>query len=270
MRKKLLSYLFLILIVLSIFSLIIKFGTKPVYSLLGYQPKAGLKITSLPESTVYLNQESVGKTPYINEELLEGEYQVKLESGDKKWEGSVKLNTGTVTVLNRELSESLASSSGEVLHLYEGKGVVITSAPTGASVEIDGKMNGHTPLSVNNLSNGEHTFLLKHPNYLPRSVRATMPDNLLLNIHVDLSISDSVEVNTPAPTIVVQQKVVVTDTPTGFLRVRDNPSVLGKEVTRVKPGDELILLEETQGWSKVRLQDETEGYVSSDYLEKKN
>ena len=240
MRKKLLSYLFLLLVVISIFSLIIKFGTQPIYSLLGHQTKAGLKITSVPEAGVFINQESVGKTPYLNGDLLAGEYQVRLESGNMSWQGSVKLNNGTETILNRELAESLASSSGEVLHLYEGKGVVITSVPTGASVEINGKIKGVTPLSVVDLPTGEHLFLLKHPEYLPRTVRATL-----------------------------LEKVLVTQTPTGFLRVRESPSVLGKEITRVKPGDELILLEEKQGWSKVRLKDETEGYVSSDYIEKK-
>jgi len=249
--------------------LIIKFGTQPIYSLLGHQTKAGLKITSVPEAGVFINQESVGKTPYLNGDLLAGEYQVRLESGNMSWQGSVKLNNGTETILNRELAESLASSSGEVLHLYEGKGVVITSVPTGASVEINGKIKGVTPLSVVDLPTGEHLFLLKHPEYLPRTVRATLLDKLLLNIHVDLAISEEETVNIPVPTATIQQKVLVTQTPTGFLRVRESPSVLGKEITRVKPGDELILLEEKQGWSKVRLKDETEGYVSSDYIEKK-
>jgi uncharacterized protein YgiM (DUF1202 family) len=130
-------------------------------------------------------------------------------------------------------------------------------------------MKGVTPLSLKDLSSGEHSYLLKHPGYLPRSVRATNPEKLMLNIHVDLAISESETVNQNPPQIEILKKAVVTDTPTGFLRVRESPSVLGKEIARIKPGDEVIVLDETQGWTKVRLQDDKEGYVSSDYIQKK-
>jgi len=57
--------------------------------------------------------------------------------------------------------------------------------------------------------------------------------------------------------------VVVSDTPTGYLNVRETPG--GVEIGRVLPGDKLPFLEEQAGWFKVSLEDGSEGYISSKY-----
>lgn len=60
-----------------------------------------------------------------------------------------------------------------------------------------------------------------------------------------------------------QYLVTVSDTPTGFLRVRETPN--GKEIGKVSPGDKLPFLEDAEGWYKVQLEDGTEGFVSKEY-----
>ena len=62
--------------------------------------------------------------------------------------------------------------------------------------------------------------------------------------------------------------MLVKNTPTGFLRVRDKPSLNGLEIGRVNPGEKLILLEELSGWVRIRMANEKEGYVSSAYISK--
>lgn len=73
---------------------------------------------------------------------------------------------------------------------------------------------------------------------------------------------------TPVPELGTggQYLVVVSDTPTGFLRVRKTPS--GVEIAQVAPGDKLLFLDEQDGWYKVRLEDEREGWISKQYSSK--
>ena len=65
----------------------------------------------------------------------------------------------------------------------------------------------------------------------------------------------------------VGKKVKVLATPTGWLRVRDSASLDGKEITRVNVGDTYTVLEEQTGWTKIKVSETVEGWVSSDYLE---
>lgn len=267
LARRALSSLFLLLVAFSLVSLVVRFGSGPVLSFLGYQPQAGIKITSSPEAVVYINEIEVGRTPYNDESLTDQDYEVKLISPRGEWKSRIRLNSGTISVVNRELAPSVASSSGEVLLLSFGKGVVVTSNPSGASVEVDGKLVGQTPLSVGDLSVGEHIFLLRYQNYVPRSVRATIPDKLVLNLSVDLALAEAALIISPTLQVVTLKQGVVLSTPTGFLRIRSRPSLTASEIARIRPGDELVILEESPGWVKIRTKENTEGYVSSDYVE---
>jgi len=59
-------------------------------------------------------------------------------------------------------------------------------------------------------------------------------------------------------------------TPTGFLRVRSEPSTAGEEVAQVDPGDRFPYLEtdEDTGWFKIEYEDGEEGWVSNQYAKK--
>lgn len=259
---------FLLLIFLSFLALFIRFVLPSLSHILGYQSKAGLKITSLPEASVFVNGKEVGKTPYQDENLKVEEYQVELKAGDASWQSKIKLINGTMAVINRELATSMASSSGEILTLDKGSGVIITSTPSSAEVEIDGRLVGKTPLSVSTLVSGEHTFLLSHDGYLKRNIRASLPDGLALTINVNMAISEINLGVLPTPEIKAVTKMVVKQTPTGFLRMRDKPSVSGKEVAKLSSGDNLILIEDLSSWVKVQTDKGIEGYVSAIYIQK--
>lgn len=257
---------FYFVVTLSILVLAARFGLKPASELLGYQSKAGVKITSVPEAMVSIEGVAAGKTPYQNEDLKPGNYKIKIEESGAFWEGTVSLTSGTLSIINREIAPSVASSSGEILTLYPGKGAVIASSPPGSEVEIDGRVYGKTPLSVSDLTPGDHTFVLSHSSYLKRSIRASLPPKMSLHIAVDLAIS---EINLTVPAApVVSSSLVIKQTPTGFLRVREKPSLNAKEVGRVAPGDTVTLVEELSGWVKIKLENDIEGYVSSQYVQK--
>jgi uncharacterized protein YgiM (DUF1202 family) len=57
-------------------------------------------------------------------------------------------------------------------------------------------------------------------------------------------------------------------TPTGFLRVRDQASLNGAEIGQVKPGETYALLDEQTGWYQIKLTNGKTGWISSQYAQK--
>lgn len=264
----------LILVFVSVIVLGLRFGVKPISDLLGIKERAGLRVESNPSSTVLVDGVEVGKTPFESDQMKTGYSLVELKAvgeggGELSWKGNVPLVNGTVTVVNRDLASSVATSSGEVIVLEKGKGVNIISSPDGAEVVINGKEYGKTPLSVEELGAGEHVFIVGRANYLKRSIKAALIEGYKLNVSVDLALSEADLTKILTTPLETSQEVVIKRTPTGFLRVRSEASTNSPEVGRVNPGETLILLEEVPNWFRIRLPDGKEGYISSQYAEKK-
>ena len=59
--------------------------------------------------------------------------------------------------------------------------------------------------------------------------------------------------------------VDVIETPTGWLNVRSGPGTNFEQVSRVDVGEKFELLEEDAGWYKIKIDDETEGWVYAEY-----
>jgi hypothetical protein len=265
------KFIVLLLLFLSCIALLLKFAYQPLIQVLHLEPKSGVRIESNQKSKVLINGTEVGITPYQNEGMAVGEALISLvpqEATNSAWQGYVKLNPGTLTIVNRDLSDSPAASSGEVITLEKGSGVTIVSTPTEAVVSIDGAEVGRTPITLSNLPSGEHQFLIGKDNFLKRSIRATVVNDYNLNINVDLSLAQVDLTKIPTVPITSNQEVTVKQTPTGFLRVRKEANITSDEIGRVAPGERLVLIEELSGWMKVKLKDGQEGYVSSTYVAK--
>lgn len=258
-----------VLLLMSIGALMIRFSSKAEELFFGIKAKSGVSILSTPDGAiVFIDDKQVGNTPYDNKDLTPREILVKIDKDGALWQGKINLTSGTVTVVNRDLSKDSSSSAGESLSLKRGQGITVVSNPQDAQVEIDGKVLGKTPQTFE-VNPGEHTVVLTHPNYLKRSIKANLPDKFNLTIISDLAISEADLTTISTPIITQTPEVLIKQTPTGFLRVRDKASLLGKEIAQAKVGESLILLEESAGWDRVRLSDGTEGFVSASYVEKK-
>lgn len=256
------------LVFISLLAIFSRYSEKLAEIFLGIKQTSGISILSEPTgATVFLDDKEVGKTPYKEKDLDVGSYTVKLQKDQSSWQGKIQLNADTIGIIERDLAPDTASSAGEILTLTKGSGITVISNPSDADIEIDGKAFGKSPKTID-VPSGKHTIVVMHPNYLNRSIGATLPDNLNLIVSVDLALSEADLTTIATPVITQTPQLLVKDTPTGFLRVRDKPSLNGKELTQVKTGDSLILLEEQADWDRVRLPDGVEGYVSAAYVEK--
>lgn len=266
----------IILVFLSVLVLILRYGMKPLGQVLGLTSRAGLRVEANKSASVSIDGKQVGEAPFQDEDLTAGEYLISLKSsgegsnsGEISWQGYVKLNPGTLSIVNRDLSAKKSDQSGEVITLEKGKGITIVSTPPQAEVIIDGQSRGVTPLSVSDLGPGEHQFIISKDNFLKRSVRATLLEGFNLVLTVDLAIAEADLTKLQVVPVSFSKQVVVKQTPTGFLRIRAAASTSAKEVAQVKPGDVLTLLEEQPNWDRVRTEDNKEGWVASAYVEKK-
>lgn len=267
--------LFIILIFLSVISITLQLASGYVRNLVGKNAKAGIRVESNLPSKVFLNDEEVGSAPYQTDSLKPGDYKVSLKADESTssakvfWQGYAKLTEGTLTIIIRDNSDAKEVSSGEIISLEPGKGATITSSPSGAQVTIDGKLVGNTPILVVDLEEGEHQFIISRENFLKRSIRSKVIEGFNLNLAVDLAITEPDLTKLPQTPTTATDLIVIKNTPTGFLRVRDNPGLGGKEIAQIKPKEEYVLLEETPGWVRIRLKDGKEGWVSSSYIQKK-
>jgi hypothetical protein len=280
MRKILLP----ILVFLSVISIFLQLSSGYIKSVLGQGAKAGVRVESSQSAQVFLNNEQKGTAPFQDDNLKPGDYLITLKADEATssakvlWEGYAKLNEGTLTIVIRDLADQQAgsfatkkeNSSGEIISLERGQGAVITSSPSGAEVLIDGELVGRTPLAIPDLVEGEHQFIISRENFLKRSIRSKVINGLVLNLSVDLAISEPDLTKLPTAPVSSSQEVTIKSTPTGFLRVRETPGINGKEVGQVRPQETYVLLEESAGWVRIRLKDSKEGWVSSAYIQKNN
>jgi hypothetical protein len=259
---------------------------------------ASLKITSTPQATIFLDTQHLGKTPY-EDKVKSGEYTLKLipESGTTavSWQAKVKLIPGVLTYVNRELSDQELTSAGEILTLEKISGksaeIAVLSTPDGAQVNLDGISKGSTPLVLQNIEIGDHEISVAAPGFLTRGVKIKTTPGFKLVASFQLALSSlpatpsatptpgPTPTGTPKPTTsprptgtpsaeLPRPYVKILDTPTGWLRVRIEPSTSATEAAKVNPGETYPLLGEQSGWYKIRYEGTKEGWISGQYAEK--
>lgn len=251
-------------------------------------PTAGLKIETLPESQVFIDNKEYGSTPF-EQMFSPGEVMLKLvpkgsQPDLKPYQAKLKLSDNVFTVVRRDFGESDVSSAGESITLLPVSGISsslsLVSDPDSASVLIDNQPQGFTPLSLDSITAGSHQVDISAPGFKTRTVSIKIVSGLKAQIVVKLSASGPAAVfpsvgggSSPEPASAsaqVASNVIILSTPTGFLRVRSAPSRDASEVTRVKPGETYQLLEKQSGWVLIKLIDPdsstTSGWVSSEYV----
>ncbi len=234
--------------------------------------RAGLAVESSPAATVYLNGRAVGKTPYQNNHLRPGNWQIKLVVDNKQWtwERTLSIPADTRVLVHREFRDPL--SQGRVVYLLPTRekdkaGCFLTSLPPKASVTIDGEMKGFTPLSLKDIGSGGHHFVFSLPQRPNQELELQAVAGYRLVAEVDFGPAKTASA-TPTPAPEAGPEVKIKETPTGWLRVREKPTRASPEVAKVTPGKKYPYRDEKNGWLEIEYQPGKTGWVSGRYATK--
>ena len=253
-----------------------------------------IKLLSSPTAGVFINGVGVGKTPY-EDKLEPGEYTIRLipegeGTESVTWEGKATIHANTLTYVSRELGTSDLTSAGEILTVVkmdtkpngETGEVELATDPSGAIVFLDNEEKGVAPLILKNVPVGEHELAVHLPGFFRRTKKIKI-DKKGFRVQVSIKMGlnkthktleeelkkAAIEATKEAT---LEEKVktetlTILDTPTGFLNVRAEPSVSGDKVGEVAPGKEYTYSEEDNGWYKILLEGEKNGWVYGDYVQ---
>ncbi len=281
MNKKVIGVILLLLALLS-------FAGYKFYSSAGIG-QAGLRVVSSPTGSVFISDKMVGRTPY-EDKMKSGEYIVKVipegaSTTAVSWQGKVTLSPGVLTFVNRELGTSDLTSAGETLMMEKIKDkdaqIAVLTNPDGAIVSLDGQEKGAAPLILRNVSSGDHDVSVSSSGFITRTIKIKATEGYKLTASFQLAVSEGSITPTPSATSSAQTGggtsndemqtpyVLIKDTPTGFLRVRSEPSVNATEAAQVKPGEKYPYLDTSDGWYKIRFDEKNEGWISAQYATKK-
>lgn len=247
--------------------------------------KGALQVKSVPKSQVYLDNKLIGTTDFcacdVEHMLNVGDYTIRLVPLDenfKPFEQKITIYRGTLTAIDRAFVDNV-SSEGSIVSLIsiddkKDAQILIVSLPDKASVFLDSNPVGFTPLLLKQISESDHDLRITRDGYKDKSIPIKtalgyeLNALIFLGVKSDLTASSSASVPTATPSAVAVTNVLILNTPTGFLRVRESNSLASNEITQVKPGESYELIEEKDNWFKIRLKDGESGWISSSYAAK--
>ena len=291
--------IFLVILVFLFF-----FAIVLVKFVIGRTPKTGvLEVQSVPQASVFLDNKHMGRTPF-KDKVEEGQYTIKIVPDQSiqtlaAWQANIRISPNTLTYVNRDLSDSELTSAGDVLWLEKISSkqseISVTTIPDGSSLLLDNNGKSVTPILLQNISSGEHVLTVSSPGFLTRNLKIITTGGYKLIATMQLALSALASNETPPatssakPTPTQGSKtstatssgsvsssvkdplrpyLVIKDTPTGYLRVRMEPSTSATEASRVKPGDKFSILSTKTGWYQISYEDAKKGWVSGQYVEK--
>lgn len=294
MKKKLLFLLFLFL-VFGIFM-----GIRYVY-LSQSKQEGRIQILSSPNANVIIDGKAFGKTPFESV-FPKGQYSIKLvadsidASDSASWEGTVSVEADAGTFVSREIGINDITSSGVIMTVQpiDSKSakkntgqIEIQTQPDGSIVYLDDEEQGIAPLIAVDVESGDHELSVFSPGFFRRSQRIKVEPGYKILAHYKLAVdpshkkvekkpkgeiaTDEASLNTtPTPSIAKQDQlsISINTTDTGWLRVRQEPTLSASEAAKVKPGDRFNVLEEKSGWYKIEYSKGLTGWISTQYTTK--
>lgn len=282
--KKFLLILLPVVLAIAVVGVLFAFFGKDVFG------KGALQVTSVPQSNVFLNGKYIGKTPLCKCDgqnlLAVGDYTIRMVPVDNAlsqdvFEQKITITKAILTVVDRTFGAG-PNAQGSVISLTPGEkgkvGLSVVSFPDGALVSVDAAQIGTSPVAQVGLTESDHDILLQKSGYKDKHIRVHTVSGFTLSVIAYLAIDPQALATSSATLNQAQassaaslstQKIIILDTPTGFLRVRSDPSLGGSEIAQVKPGESYVLLAEQNGWYQIQLTDgKTTGWISASYAKK--
>ena len=255
--------------------------------LLGKRPEKGaLQITSTPNSKVYINDKLIGQTPLCecegNKMLGVGDYTIRLVpiSGNfEPFQRRITITSKVLTVVDRTFSQT-ALAQASIISLTEiadktDAQISVISFPDRANVYLDSNLVGQTPTLLKNVTESDHEIKVTRDGYKEKVIRIRtvlgyrLDALIYLGIDPNIATASATLISSPSA-IFSKSSVLILDTPTGFLRVREKPSLAGAEVSQVKPSETYELVSEQTGWYEIKLKNDKTGWISSQYAKKQS
>lgn len=266
--------------------------------------KSALDVKSEPAAAIYLNGNHVGTTPFYKDDLKPGEYTVKLAietNPEEVWQTQVTLKPQLLTNITRFFGVSEDVSSNFTLALEESKdkdtgGITVISLPDSAVVKRDGQPMGFAPVEMNDLPPSDYQITIGSPGFkqLIIPVKAVAGHKLIISAKLakdkeivkpeekseEATATAILATPPPSPQILNQEDVpstgsaaikkpyvTILETPTGWLRVRSEPSGLtDNEIGRVDSGETLPFKQNNNsGWYQIEYEGGEYGWISAQY-----
>lgn len=270
--------------------------------------EGALTIQSSQPASVFLDNKHIGRTPVLKYSVAPGEYTVRIVPESTvvplaSWQGSVKITSGILTHVKISPAESEFATAVETIWLEKISSKVsevdVVTNPDSATISLDGATKGITPLSLPSVAAGPHVLALASPGFVSQSIKIQTTVGYKLSAVVKLALSGSPQEASPSPTPVLgtptptgkttpaptgkltptptkaassadpaKPFVTIKDTPTGFLRVRMEPSTGASEAARINPGEKYHIEDEKTGWYQINYDTKNLGWISGQYATK--
>ena len=242
--------------------------------------KGALQVTSAPTSQVYLDNKLIGKTPLclcdLPQLLKIGEYNIMLVPADKGYKittQKININKGVMTVVDKTFDKRVGASSGSLITLSpiadkNKSEILIISFPSSAEVILDSDPKGSTPVLLKDIPISDHEIKIIKDGYKEKIVKVKTVSGNKLEAIINLGIRTDLVAQTETASSSAQitnRKVLVMETPTGFLRVRKNDNISSAEIGTLRPGDKLDLVSEKTDWYEIILPNGNTGWISAAY-----
>lgn len=268
---------------------------------------SGINITSNPVSTVVLDGEKLSQTPLKKTNLKSGKHKLQLlPSSGQPWETEIILSNNLETVVDHIFGAADQDSETYAMYLEKigdktKSEINVITIPDRAIVRLDGQPKGFAPVLTNLPDSAGHQITVSSAGYKEKNISIQAIIGYRLNITVQLARSQlltatpsptatpSAELTTPTPTgskpkisptppgkpstkptstPPERPYVEIQNTPTGWLKVRSEPTAVNDNnvITKVNPGETYTFIEANEsGWYKITLTDGKEGWVSGQY-----
>lgn len=248
-------------------------------------------ITEPPGASVFIDGTEVGKTPYSSNNLTEDQYDLRIDYLGYEFQtarvtiqkgynlnvslkmfpmpvpSKVTLFEGSTNLYNVTLDNSLIVADTEnwvkaLLYWNQTRGVNLDGLGPNKNpvfdflVDYKGNLYSKEGVIISSAADMAALKDVKRGAYLGRAA-----DGVGLTSQARLAYEQLTK--TGATT---GKSAKVSQTPTGWLRVRDDASLNGKEIAKVNAGETYPVLEETKGWVKIKVSESISGWVSSDYV----
>jgi hypothetical protein len=281
--RKILFVLGLVAITIGVFILIVWLFNRD-------SSKGALQVTSNPRSKVYLDGKLIGVTPLCKcdakQTISVGQHTIELipETGNLlSFEDRITISPSVLTVVDRTFGEG-AFSSGSIISLSpisdkNDAQLSVVTFPDKTNITLDNSESpsGMSPLLLKKLTESDHELKISKDGYVDKVLRIRALSGYRLEAIVTLAVLPDTSsgsailpmspTSTPIP-VIQTPKITILTTPTGFLRVREDASIVSVEIGRVNPGEKYELVDEVTGWYRIKLTDGKMGWVSSQYASK--